>query len=88
MRPKYRFTICYRNIAGSPRETEIVADTVIDAINQFNTTPATSGFDTPCRVEARRLRVTQLGVKPEPIECTFYLSGRYATPTIIDSPQP
>lgn len=85
------FLISYRNIAGSPRETIVHADTVIDAVNRFNNDPATSGFDTPMRVSAYHGKWSKLrnfnnpyfyGEMEAAFLGEFYLEGRYSIPEV------
>ena len=66
------WTIEYRNIAGSPRSGRIEEDSLMDALNVFNTQKATSGFDTPLRMTA------SYGVNGR--SYIFTLDGRYAVP--------
>ena len=89
------FLISYRNIAGSPRETVVYGDTVIDAVNQFNDDPITGGgHPTPLRVSAYRGKWSELQDfirRPEfygelmnaAFLGEFYLEGRYGVPKAI-----
>ena len=88
------FLISYRNIAGSPRETIVWADTLIDAVNQFNNDPATSGFDTPMRVSAYYGKWNKVRNFNNPafygeLEAAFlgefYLESRYGVPRVNQS---
>jgi len=69
------WTIQYRNIAGSPRETKVYEDTLMGALAVFNAQGETSGFDTPLRMTA------SYGVNGQ--SYTFTLDGRYAVPRRI-----
>ncbi len=69
------WTIQSRNIAGSPRETKVYEETLMDALAVFNAQGETSGFDTPLRMTA------SYGVNGQSL--TFTLDGRYAVPRRI-----
>jgi hypothetical protein len=72
MNKKDYWTIQYRNIAGSPRETKVYEDSLMDALHIFNTQKETSGFDTPIRMTA------SYGVNGR--RYIFTLDGRYGVP--------
>ena len=86
------FLISYRNIAGSPRETIVYGDTVIDAVNQFNDDPITGGgHPTPLRVSAYYGKWSKLrdfnnpafyGEMEAAFLGEFYLEGRYGVPKV------
>ena len=66
------WTIEYRNIAGSPRQTRIYEAKLMDALAVFNTQSSTSGFDTPLRM------TYSYGVNGQ--SYIFTLDGRYGVP--------
>ena len=72
---KEYWKIEYRNIAGSPRQTRVYEESLMDALHIFNTQSSTSGFDTPLRMTA------SYGVNGQ--SYIFTLDGRYAVPRRI-----